>query len=164
MVGHLWWRLVVSADRKVPLPLVVSSWCWRLLSYNTLHAGAVLHRLHPLLISVYLNFSFLSTTPSYLSFSHNEHLIVDATKNHFAMNFHNTYVNCISMFSFNINIWIHSFFDAKRLIGRNSDDDGAQSDFRVSSNPRFVWNIEERKKDLYVVSFFRLLLVLTSFI
>ena len=72
---------------------------------------------------------------------------------------------CISMFSFNINIWIHSFFDAKRLIGRNSVDAEAQSDFRVFSNPRFVCNtIEERKKNSYVVSFFRLFLVLTSFI
>ena len=71
---------------------------------------------------------------------------------------------CISMFSFNINIWIHSFFDAKRLISRNSDDVEAQSDFRVFSNLRFVWNIEERKKNSYVVSFFRLFLVLTSFI
>ena len=71
---------------------------------------------------------------------------------------------CISMFSFNINIWIHSVFDAKRLIGRNSDDAEAQSDFKVLSNPRFVWNIEEREKNSYVVSFFRLFLVLTSFI
>ena len=71
---------------------------------------------------------------------------------------------CISMFSFNINIRIHSVFDAKRLIGRNSVDAEAQSDFNVFSNPRFVWNLEERKLNSYVVSFFRLFLVLTSFI
>ena len=71
---------------------------------------------------------------------------------------------CISMFSFNINIRIHSVFDAKRLIGRNSDDPETQSDFKIFSNPRFAWNIEERKKNSYVVSFFRLFLVLTSFI
>ena len=43
-----------------------------------------------------------------------------------------TYI-CISMLSFNINIWIHSVFHAKRLIGRKFDDDEVQSDFKVFS-------------------------------
>ena len=75
VVGHCRWWFLVDVDA-----------CY----YNsTLYARAVLHHL---LIGVYLNFSFLSTTPSYLSFSDNEHLIGDAAKNQVAMNFHNTYV------------------------------------------------------------------------
>ena len=37
------------------------------------------------------------------------------------------------MFSFDINIRIHSVFHAKRLIGRKFDDDEVQSDFKVFS-------------------------------
>ncbi|KAJ3496974.1 hypothetical protein NLJ89_g10410 [Agrocybe chaxingu] len=52
------------------------------------------------------------TTPSYVSFSDNERLIGDATKNQVAMNPHNT------------------VFDAKRLIGRKYDDPEVQSDIK----------------------------------
>ena len=65
------------------------------------------------------------------------------------------------MFSFDINIRIHSVFHAKCPIGRKFDDAVVQSDLHFLSrssatqtNPNFVWNIGERKKNLYVVSFF----------
>ena len=70
---------------------------------------------------------------------------------------------CISMFSFDIDIRIHSVrvSHAKCPIGRKFDDAVVQSDLHFLSrssarqtNPNFVWNIEERKKNLYVVSFF----------
>ena len=67
------------------------------------------------------------------------------------------------MFSFDIDIRIHSVFHAKCLIGRQFDDAVVQSDLHFltrssarQTNPNFVWNIEERKKNLYVVSFFSL--------
>ena len=77
------------------------------------------------------------------------------------MNHHNTYVYLYPMFSFDINIRIHSVFHAKCSIGRKFDDAVVQSDLHFLSrssatqtNPNFVWNIGERKKNLYVVSFF----------
>ena len=73
------------------------------------------------------------TTPSYVSFSDNERLIGDVQMNQVAMNPHNMYVIClrVSMSSFtNINIWIHSVFDAKRLIGHKFEDAEVQSDLK----------------------------------
>src|SRR6266542_3739835 len=53
------------------------------------------------------------TTPSYVAFTDTERLIGDAAKNQVAMNPHNT------------------VFDAKRLIGRNFNDQDVQSDMKV---------------------------------
>ena len=143
-LSNLWWfRVDVQVDA-----------CY----YNTLHARAVLHHTHKRLPEFSTTFSYLSfflTTNTWFS-------MPQRTTSPWT-SITSTFI-CISMFSLNINIRIHSFFDAKRFIGRNSVDAEAQSDFKVFSNPRFVWNLEERKKNSYVVSFFRLFLVLTSFI
>src|SRR5207302_2912457 len=53
------------------------------------------------------------TTPSYVAFTDSERLIGDAAKNQVAMNTENT------------------VFDAKRLIGRNFNDQDVQSDMKV---------------------------------
>ena len=75
------------------------------------------------------------------------------------------------MFSFNINIWIHSVFHAKCLIGRKFDDDEVQSDFKVFSKDskeskpytgiRFWFGGEEKEIVRTWCRFFR---PLTSFI
>lgn len=52
------------------------------------------------------------TTPSYVAFNDTERLIGDAAKNQVALNPHNT------------------VFDAKRLIGRNFDDEKIQQDMK----------------------------------
>merc|ERR1711963_831020 len=53
------------------------------------------------------------TTPSYVAFTDTERLIGDAAKNQVAMNPNNT------------------IFDAKRLIGRNFDDETVQKDLKL---------------------------------
>ena len=56
---------------------------------NTLHARAVLHHTHKRLPEFLLPFHYFFLS---LIFSDNENLILDAAKNHVAMNFYNKYV------------------------------------------------------------------------
>jgi molecular chaperone DnaK (HSP70) len=63
------------------------------------------------------------TTPSYVAFTDTERLIGDAAKNQVAMNPHNT------------------VFDAKRLIGRNFNDQDVQSDMKVRTSKKHLFSI-----------------------
>jgi molecular chaperone DnaK (HSP70) len=74
---------------------------------------------------------------------------------------------CLSIFSFNIQVWIYSVFDAKWLIGRKFDDAEVQSDLKLfpfkAGKPYIRVEYKGEKKNLYVVwFFFHLFLTLTS--